>query len=125
MPTNDALDPAQLPAGPALDAAVQRAVWSSDLLRIPTAGEPHHWVVCIEAGKVQPIPPYSSSIEAAMTLLDDWQDYDIQRRNDWFTVELYEPSREYRAHAETLPLAICRAVLSAVAMASEGERGGR
>jgi hypothetical protein len=57
-----------------------------------------------------------------MTLLTDWQDYDIQRRGEYFTVELFEPLRKYRVHARTLPLAICLARLKAVAQADAGRQ---
>jgi hypothetical protein len=137
MPTNDALDPAQLPAGPALDRLIAEQV-----LRLTVTERQVHpayyeveWQVCdgddlLYDGEHEtwtfagdrPLRPYSTDIAAAMTLLDTWQDYDIQRRNGWFTVELYEPSREYRVHAESLPLAIVRAALNAAAMAPEHEQ---
>lgn len=124
----------QLPAGPELDAAVQRAVWGSDLLRIPTVGEPHHWVICIEAGKVQPIPPYSTSIKAAWKIVEAFPSccFHIHRehaagiRYDVIIImdgeQSYDHGRRVHATAATAALAICRAALSAVAMAPEGER---
>jgi hypothetical protein len=129
--SNDALDPAQRPAGPSLDAAVQRAVWGSDLLRIPTVGEPHHWVIRIEAGKVQPIPPYSTSIEAAWLIVERMRGHCVFElragsadRLYWARFHSSWVASVVEAIAETAPLAIVRAALSAVAMAPEGERGG-
>jgi hypothetical protein len=129
MPTNDALDLEQAPAGQTLDAAVQRAVWGSNLLRIPTAGEPHHWVIYIEAGKVQPIPPYSSSIEAAWLIIARLKSLGFGVRIDCDPFEVDEvwviSTRScWRTKGNDHPLAICRAALSAVAMASEGDQRG-
>lgn len=121
----------QLAAGVALDAEIARTIFKIKRLYTwngePWTGQEGEWLVYIPSGKpwrthsidAVALPRFSEDPGAAMMLLDDWQDYDIQRRNGWYTVELFEPSREHRAHAETLPLAICRARLIAARRAAE------
>lgn len=65
------------------------------------------------------LPDWSTHTYDALKLLKEWENYDIQRRNGSFTVELFEPSREHKAQAETLALAICRARLLAVRRSAE------
>lgn len=59
-------------------------------------------------------PPYSTSILYAWKVLEAWQgDCDVRRQNGQWRVELFKPSMQWSAWAETLPLAICRAALRA------------
>lgn len=82
-------------------------------LHPPTKDNLGFWTLCYWQEEWGPlaVPDWSTSTRDALHLLDDWQDYDIKRRNGYFAVVLYEPSREYCARAETLALAICRARL--------------
>lgn len=68
---------------------------------------------------------YSECNITAMETLDEhWTgDYEIRRQNGQFRATLYQPSREWEMWGETLPLAISRAMLSALScLAAAGER---
>lgn len=107
------MDRAQMAAGPEMNAEVARYVFDRQIERVSTANL--SMLVQRNAdGSGDLIPPYSSSIEWAMTLLDSWHgDWKIRRQNDHYKVTLYEPSMQGNEWAETLPLAICRIRLRA------------
>ena len=63
---------------------------------------------------VEPIPFYSRNLQHAWDLLAWWWgDVDLRRQNGSWRVELFKPSAQWEAWADTLPLAICRAALRA------------
>jgi hypothetical protein len=124
MPTNDALDPAQLPAGPALDAKIEQLVFHGSVYR-----RDGHWRRVIPEGQyvgLEIIPPYSTSIEAAWLIVEAFPSccFHVDResaagiRYDVTIImdgeQPYDHGREIHATAATAPLAICRAALSAV-----------
>jgi len=62
------------------------------------------------------VPDWSTDTYDALSLLDDWQVYEIHRYDEMYAVVLYEPPDKdlaAGAYAETLALAICRARLKA------------
>jgi hypothetical protein len=127
MPTNDALDPAQLPAGPALDAEIERLVFHGSVYR-----QDGYWRRTIPGGQyvgLEIIPLYSLLVESA------WAVVERMRKHYVFELRAGSADHLYRARfygswaasvveaiAETAPLAICRAALSAEAMAPEDDR---
>jgi hypothetical protein len=106
-----------LPAGRELDALVAVKVmgwtWPACKARFPEISE---WsIVGTEGDAVAPEPGWSPSMcRDAMEVVDTWHgDCELRRQNGQWKVTFFEPSREYMAWAETLPLAICRARLLA------------
>jgi hypothetical protein len=140
MPTNDALDPAQLPAGPELDVQVQRVVFGTKIKSIRCPNDNPDWPMYIPSGKpwrthaidAIPVPKYSTSIEAAWLIVEAFPSccFRIDReraagiRYDATIImdgeQPYDHGRTIHAMAATAPLAICRAALSAATMAPEG-----
>ena len=103
----------ELQAGRELDALVaERIGWTrrEDCWRWRDGRCPVQIECCTE------MPVWSESIEDALEILDQWPgDVDIRRQNGHYHVELFKPSMQWDAWAETLPLAICRAAVKAYA----------
>lgn len=118
-----------------LDARVHRDVFGLDI----EIQENHDWhvcsasgwaMVCVRCGRTQlpldtsccipPIPPYSTTIAAAMSALDTWDgDVNLRRQNDVWIITLLRPSQEWRSYRSALPSAICQALLTAVGASDE------
>jgi hypothetical protein len=133
MMPNDALDPAQLEAGPELDVEVQRVVFRTKIKTIRCPNDNPDWPMYIPSGKpwrthaidAVPVPKYSTSIEAAWLIV-------ARLTAQGFIFELFTqtdaaarffrernrsemPRHGYWAVGETAPLAIVRAALNAAA----------
>jgi hypothetical protein len=154
MPTNDALDPAELQAGSELDAEIARRVfgfwyteeegwgpqwWGPH----PVTPDVRAYAACTRScehlggdsiDSRNGLPRFSTDIAAAWLIVEAIPSccFRIDRekaagiRYDATIImdgeQPYDHGRQIHATASTAPLAICRAALSAVAMASEGEQ---
>ena len=87
-------------------------------------GSPNPWVPTFTPTTIPPevycegdpftLPHYSTRTSDANALLDRWHgDVNIRRQNGQWHVELFKPSQQWDARGETLPEAICRAMLKA------------
>jgi hypothetical protein len=100
--------------GPDLDAQIAEHVMGHMLQYDPVLGGIWRECLPLREDPWRDCRRYSSSYQWAMTALETWHgDYEICRQNSHYRVELFEPSMQYDAWAETLPLAICRALLRA------------
>lgn len=107
-----------LAAGRELDAAVQRVVFGS-LVEMDSDG-PRYVTPGSSAWKGQRVPPYSSDPGAAILVCEQFGWFEIRavRYDDegrWgCTVMVGQPGQPgVSEHAETFPLAVCRAALLA------------
>ena len=104
-------------AGPALDAEICRKImgWVPVQVRGLPTGDQVWWYSKRRGEGVCGPPPYSTDLATAMRILDVWDgDCLLRRQNGHWHVELCQPSQQWDAWAETLPVAICLARLRAV-----------
>jgi hypothetical protein len=114
-----------LPAGRELDAEIASAVFKMEVCKNAkggwSLGPANWWDFSGDMQLANPLPEYSSDIAMAWTVVEHLQTLSAQGdihieclEGMWSVSSCYESSWEKWSHADTAPLAICRAALAAV-----------
>lgn len=94
------------------DAVARKLGWKQ---AGPMKHDPLNVYLKKDGERIEGLPDYCHSIEAAWEVLESWKGHwELHRQNGHFDFILYRRSEQYDGQADTAPMAICLAFLKLI-----------